>query len=283
MRLIDSNVEEWFQEPGIDGVYKMIAKAGRICYASTKEDDGKDFVTTCIKNKHKRPLEFGSVYLKIPTNCTEYRAKRLVDTLMHSHYTKYVNTNDNWYFSTNYRVIVENNLEDCIDEYWSDDAKQYNERYYLHWTISRATADSFRTHTMISSLMQSTRYCNYSKGKFGGHLTLVRPYWINIPFGDYDYSIKEKQDFANFAPYEREYITNMLNVECRYNLYTTEYKLPAEAARSILPLDTKTEFIQCAFKNDWNNFFSQRIDGTTGKPHPDAKSVSEKARIIIEK
>ena len=55
----------------------------------------------------------------------------------------------------------------------------------------------------------------------------------------------------------------------------TKYNWPAERARKCLPLDIATVFIQCGFEEDWDNFFNQRVLGTTGTPHPDAKYIAE--------
>jgi thymidylate synthase (FAD) len=66
MKLIKSSVEILEQEPGIEGIYKQIEKAGRTAYKSENyitEGSAEKFVNM-IKNKnHGACLEHGTVYL----------------------------------------------------------------------------------------------------------------------------------------------------------------------------------------------------------------------------
>ena len=245
------------QEPGIQGMYKAIAKAGHICYASDKEGDEKEFVDRCIKSNHMRPLEFGTVYLKIPYDSDA------VEFYANSPYTKVHYEDLVYYVTTNYRVLVEN---DCVEDlhYWCEPTKYHKLRHTILWEhIGRDIADEFRTHIGLSSLMQSPRYCAYDKQKFGSELTCIKP----VEFSSCDYyamSEDERELFHAFEDAEKHYIT-----------LRTKYNWPAERARKCLPLDIATVFIQCGFEDSWDNFFNQRVLGTTGKPHPDAKYIAE--------
>ena len=77
MRLINSDLEILEQQPGLDGIYKIIEQAGRTCYRSEDkitEDSAKAFVDRMIKSGHGAMLEHGTVYLTIPiTDSTSYR------------------------------------------------------------------------------------------------------------------------------------------------------------------------------------------------------------------
>lgn len=69
MKLIKPSVEIIEQQPGLEGIYKQIEYAGRICYRSSNkitEDSAKPFVDRMIKSGHHSVLEHGTVYLKIP-------------------------------------------------------------------------------------------------------------------------------------------------------------------------------------------------------------------------
>lgn len=69
MNLIKPHFEILEQQPGIDGIYKMIELAGRTCYRSENkitENSAKDFVDRMIKSGHGAMLEHGTVYLRIP-------------------------------------------------------------------------------------------------------------------------------------------------------------------------------------------------------------------------
>jgi thymidylate synthase (FAD) len=55
MRLIKPSFEIWKQEPGLEGIYKAIERAGRVCYRSEDkitEDSAKPFVDRMIKAGH---------------------------------------------------------------------------------------------------------------------------------------------------------------------------------------------------------------------------------------
>ena len=69
MRLINSGLEILEQQPGLDGIYKIIEQAGRTCYKSEDkitEDSAKAFVDRMINSQHFAMLEHGTVYLRIP-------------------------------------------------------------------------------------------------------------------------------------------------------------------------------------------------------------------------
>ena len=69
MKLIKSKFEILEQQPGIDGIYKMIELAGRTCYRSEDKitkSSAKGFVDRMIKSGHGAMLEHGTVYLRIP-------------------------------------------------------------------------------------------------------------------------------------------------------------------------------------------------------------------------
>lgn len=66
MKLIKPQWEIWEQEPGIQGIYKAIERAGRICYLSNDkitEDSAKPFVERMVSAGHHAMLEHGTVYL----------------------------------------------------------------------------------------------------------------------------------------------------------------------------------------------------------------------------
>ena len=69
MRLINSGLEIIEQQPGLDGIYKIIEQAGRTCYRSEDritKDSAKAFVDRMINSQHFAMLEHGTVYLRIP-------------------------------------------------------------------------------------------------------------------------------------------------------------------------------------------------------------------------
>lgn len=69
MKLIESDVTIIPQDVGLEGIYKQIEIAGRVCYKSEDkicEGSAKKMVDFLVSRHHGSPLEHGTVYLKIP-------------------------------------------------------------------------------------------------------------------------------------------------------------------------------------------------------------------------
>lgn len=257
MQIIKPTVEFIQQAPGKEGIFEAIARAGRICYASNKKDHNEEFVNRLIQSQHFRPLEFGTVYLSIPYNVKDWEKYKT------SPYSKlFIDPDNQVCITTNYRVLVENNWLTDLKYLIDSPTKNHYKRYTFHWTIARSIADEMRTHVTLSSLMESTRYCGYNREKFGSQLTFIEPS---------DWTINPSVD--------RLIKTAWKVSEIAYKWLICLGAKPQQARR-ILPLDIKTEFIQCGFTDAWDNFFNQRYFGTTGAPHPDCKQIAEKAYNI---
>ena len=95
-------------------------------------------------------------------------------------------------------------------------------------------------HRLASYAQESTRYCNYSNDKFGSELTFVEPYWFKEECIDKEIAIKS-------------WLRLMENIETDYIFLTKGNKLPAQAARGILPNDIKTEIVITANLREWRN------------------------------
>lgn len=78
------------------------------------------------------------------------------------------------YITTNARVLIENNwLEDL--QYMCEPTKYHAKRISVKFTTSIGITRELIRHRVFSFMNESTRYCNYSKGKFGSELTFVIP------------------------------------------------------------------------------------------------------------
>ena len=47
----------------------------------------------------------------------------------------------------------------------------------VHFVCSRAISHELVRHRALSPTQESQRFCNYSKGKFGGEITFIEPLW----------------------------------------------------------------------------------------------------------
>ena len=119
MILINPEVHLIQQKELMQGVYEQIELAARTCYKSegnTKYDsDGnsitaKDFVNKILNvYKHRSVAEHATIYLIFSKK--EPKLNICEDYILKNPYTRYVEDKNNYYITTNYRVIIDNNLE----------------------------------------------------------------------------------------------------------------------------------------------------------------------------
>ena len=277
--------EIWNQEPGMDGIYRQVERAGRVCYKSEDhctDESARPFVERMIKSQHTAMLEHATVYLLYrdgETASAEQGGDAAVEAWQRYERDKFskVTTVDGChYVTTNLRVLAENKWLADLD-HLTEPLAHHERRVTVHFTTQIATTREFNRHRANSMAEQSTRYCNYSKDKFGNEISINIPEWVRA------LSVEEPAqiDFLELAKkvtegqaddYENWLFANLAAERAYMNLIAAGRK-PQEA-RAILPLDTNTELIHTAFVSDWKHFFDLRAQGTTGAPHPDAKVLA---------
>ena len=259
MKLIKPNFAIIEQESGLDGIYKQIELAGRTCYKSEDkitQDSDKEFVDRMIKSGHGAMLEHGTVYLAIPwpDNWEKYKYN------LYSRYNNLPTDND---FSviaitTNFRVLVENNWLDDL-KYLCEPTEYHERRVTVHFVCDRGISHEFVRHRVFSFAQESTRYCNYSKDKFGNELTFIYPCWFNQYFED-NYSnlnISNWKIGLDIADSETNWLYAMLYSEKAYFASILNGMKPQQA-RAVLPNSLKTELVMTGFISDWEHFFDLR-------------------------
>ena len=274
MKIQNPQYEIWMQNPGELGIYQQIERAGRVCYMSENnntENSAKPFVGRMIEHEHFAMLEHGTVYM----TCNHGELP-----LYASNKFSHVNTIDGKdYITTNLRVMAENKtLEDL--KYRTDFKKGKHElRITVHFTTQIAITREYNRHRANSMAEQSTRYCNYTKNKFGSEISINLPTWVKGDLETNDEKFVELcEDVANeetndWTPIDAWLFANQAAEFAYMKLIAMGCK-PQEA-RVILPLDTNTELVHTAFVSDWKHFFDLRALGTTGAPHPDAKILAK--------
>jgi thymidylate synthase (FAD) len=257
MKLVKPSFEIWEQSAGLEGVYKQIEKVGRVCYKSEDkitEDSAKPFADRMIKSGHGAMLEHGTVYLKFETlTCAE--------KYLNNKYSEVRTCYGSFYVTTNLRVLVENGWLDDL-QYICEPTEYHERRVTVHFVCDRGVSHEFVRHRVMSFAQESTRYCNYSKDKFGGEITFVLPNWMTSPIWD-------ENDKAGHI-----FLQTMKISEDVYLELLSEGWIPQQA-RAVLPNSLKTELVVTGFTSDWNHFFDLRARGTTGAPHPQAKELAE--------
>ena len=260
MKLINSKVE--ILEPTgytIDDIYKQIEIAGRTCYKSEDKitpTSAKEFVDRMIKSGHGAMLEHGTVYLDIPNSAGNYN---LVPFFASNPYSKVVikplNDRVHNYITTNFRVIVENFAEEYIPDvlqYICEPTEFHEKRISVRWTCDRGVSHEFVRHRVFSFAQESTRYCNYSKDKFGHEITYIQPCWE-----------MQKDE-------EELFLLQLEQAQNAYNALISSGWIPQQA-RAILPNALKTELVMTGFESDWKHFFELRCDTAA---HPDARKLA---------
>lgn len=117
----------------------------------------------------------------------------------------------------------------------------------------RGVSHEIVRHRLASYTQESTRYCNYTKGKFDSEITVIEPcFWSN---NDEKYAIWK---------------TTIENIEKAYNELIDLGASPQEA-RSILPNSLKTEIVITMNLREWLHFFTLR---TSRAAHPQMREIA---------
>lgn len=278
MKLIKPSFSIWEQEPGLQGIYKQVEKAAKICYKSEgniTEDSAKPFIdNVLLKRGHYSPLEHGTVYLNI--HWKENIHEVFED--MFKFYTsnpyskivrKIINKEDlcpDLFISSNYRVLVEHNrLEDL--GYLCKPTEFHEKRVTVRFILSRSIAQEYTRHRVFSYSMESQRYCNYSTDKFSNEVTFIQPCCLDDEklklYGPYHTVIRNKSPKSIF-------IASLNNAERDY-LDLIELGWKPQEAREVLPNACKTELVMTGFVSQWKDFFGLR---TASNAHPQARELA---------
>lgn len=288
------SVERIEQAPGIQGMYEQIERCGRNCYRSIPKggEGAEKFVNAMVSSGHGAMLEHGTVYLAIPTLGGEECLHPIV-------YNKYTKTNRIFKqggepvdcITTNYRVLVENGWTDLL-KFWSEPTEHHEQRVTIFFDTNIGISREFNRHRVNSMAESSTRYCNYSKDKFGNAISVIEPNWVRNREVLVSMTAKDKsladlfgevclgQD-KNWEPFEYWLLAVETANYCYQKLIELECK-PQEA-REVLPLATNTQLIHTAFVSDWGHFVKLRGEDTpTNHPHPMALELGKQVKQILE-
>lgn len=273
MKLIKQSFEILEQKDfTLKGIKQFIERCARVSYKS--EDRMTDtsyekFVNMLESRGHDRPLEFGTVHLKmILPDFQAFIHSLLTIGMLNNIWIKHAYKGDVIYITTNYRYYLDiikyfPNVRKYLTE---EDNKFYPKRYTVHFITSRGIMDEFRTHVGLSHLAESSRYCSYDKNRFGNELTFIIPNWVNTNCPN------KEQEGPSVASIE--WSTTMLDAEASY-MNLIKMGCTAQEAREVLPLAVKSELISCGFEDVWSNFFYRRC---AKDAHPMAREIATKVR-----
>lgn len=241
MKYINQSYEILGSPTSVEEAWAFAAKAARNCYQSEKTNPNESEEDFCkrllLKNSdmecnHLSPLEFGIVYLQVP--------------IEHPYISRIgvrINTVANvQYVSTNLRYLLEHDLMEDL-KYAGPPTEHHIKACAFRLITNRAVMAEITRHRTLSFCIESTRYCNYSKNKFGNELTFIKPCW--------DEALQ-----PHFEWVEKEYM----------NLLAQKWS-PQQAA-AILPNDLKTTIMMCGFEDSLMHMFKLRALECSGPVHP---------------
>lgn len=285
MRLIKPSFEIIEQQAGLEGIYKQIERAGRVCYKSEDkitEDSAKPFVDRMIASGHGAMLEHGTVYLRYTpkdnkplwTDKNDLESAKMWAFYSTSPYSRADENGENIYITTNYRVLQEcNRLNDL--KYLCEPTEYHAKRITVYFVCDRGVSHEFVRHRVFSFAQESTRYCNYSnKDKFGSEVTFIEPCWI-----------KDNQD-----TYDRWCFYESLSKSEEVYFRLLEHGWKPQQARIALSNDLKTELVMTGFVDDWwgeylvidksTGLIDQRIHG---KFYDELNNIDRDKYRVVEK
>ena len=244
---------ELYEEPStVQGMYDSIATVARVCTNSQSRGNSKEFVDRLIAMKHLSPLEHGKVYLVFSSNLPRaFQGSPFVSVKYDSHC---------FYVTTNYRFLHENHLE-----YFLDSSFEQTSHHEVLVTLKIGCAievyKDLTRHRCMSPMVESTRFCNYSKGKFGSSVKFSLPCWLK----------EEDESFCK---------NSLETIEAIY-LEATKRGWSAEKASYFLPQGTYATMYLTGTECAWKSLMNKRYYQTTGPVRPDVLEVTTQMFNIL--
>lgn len=140
----------------------------------------------------------------------------------------------------------------------------------VRFICSRGVSHEIVRHRLFSFAQESTRYCNYSKGKFGGECSFIVP-----PDKDWGVNTDEYYDNEDYGfvadSTRRLWYDALLAAEDDYMDLLKQGWSPQQA-RDVLPNALKTEIVVTGNYREWRHFFKLRCDE---KAHPHIRALAK--------
>ena len=130
----------------------------------------------------------------------------------------------------------------------------------VHFRFDRGVSHEEVRHRIASFTQESSRYCDYSRGKFGGEIATIEPsFWA-------------PKDGEDATLWKEEYLVWKSAMNFAEKAYNDLIKLGAkpQEARSVLPNSLKTEIVVSANFREWRHIFRLR---TSTRAHPQMREV----------
>ena len=122
----------------------------------------------------------------------------------------------------------------------------------VKFIVDRGVSHELVRHRLAAYSQESTRYCNYSSGRFDGEITFIRPCFWDVA-----------------SPQYMDWKLAMEKAEGYYMLFMKNGATPQQA-RSVLPQSVKTEVVATMNMRQWRHVLAQR---TSKAAHPQMREV----------
>lgn len=254
-----------------DNFYSHVANCARVCYASNNNSNISDeqfCKNVLIANNHLSMFRHATIYCKYNKNDWN---RYTVDTFHLAQNINvidigdlYVIMNGQSYLEFKRNNVAENlKIDSHIIKDLPNELKEYK-RFTFKVITQISTSRELNRVSPNNIAERSTRYCNYSKDKFGNQITICKPHFYN-----------------NLSHDEREAFDNRLKEDEYAYIKRIQRGWKPEDARELLPLCTATEVAYTYSVKEWRQILDLRYYGTTGKPHPNAKIIATYIKDIL--
>ncbi len=277
----------------IDDFYDKIAYVAHNCYQVEGKTPNRDFVTNLIKSSHLAMIEHfvfhfmidEKLFIKLQSLMNKYivlsktnednqflltlSCRPLLENRSIEEFIPIINALPSDVSSIfNVKSIDESHIIVPIDEAYLKhlyeiniiSEKVYKEHCYRSIKIitDRGVTHELVRHRPCSFAQESTRYCNYSKNKFGNSITLIKPL-------DYD---KYADTYDKYYQSFEDGYFELINKGARLDV-----------ARALLPNGLKTSIIVTASLEEWDHIFELRM---ANGAHPDMIETMKRVKEVID-
>lgn len=251
----------------------LIEAAGRTCYKSEGKIDAGTAIKFCNMIRQRKHL---SVFEHSWETRSYNWENRIVQSLLESDIPFSISVVDLdgvdriLLISGNLRMFEEWNFPGSYIKLRSrqeiDDLTHGQANKHFSATVKficdRGVSHEIVRHRKASYSQESTRFCNYTQGRFGEEITFIQPEWVIAGTGSFPLQ-------GAFMDQDDVLWSELVKMsEEVYKCLISEHNWLPQEARSVLPNTLKTEIVVTATWKQWQHIFNLRVHGTTGAPHP---------------
>ena len=151
-----------------------------------------------------------------------------------------------------------NFIKNCINR--GHESVIEHEKVTVRLVTDRGTMWDITRHRHCSFSIESSRYCNYSKDKFGNEIKVIEPFFLKPDL--------QAEGLEQWQPY-LAWISAIQQSEKSYFDILNNGGTP-DKARMVLPASLATEICMTANIREWRHIFSLRCQNTV---HPHIRQV----------